>query len=123
MLLSLTLISLFFTPGLSLECYVCSSSTTNEQCNSNTAECETPLDTCMTSIDILGIAKAIVKQCASRATCQGAASTASLDENGNGNIVNCCNGYNLCNFSGAESVRFHVSLLLLTLAVVRLLSL
>ncbi|XP_019946815.1 prostate stem cell antigen-like [Paralichthys olivaceus] len=123
MLLSFVLLSLLFPPALALECYVCAASTTNEQCNQNTQECQTPLDTCMTSIDTLGTSIAIVKQCASAATCTGAASSSSVDENGNGNSVNCCNSFNLCNFSGAESVHVHTTLLLLTVVVIRLLSL
>ncbi|XP_034467491.1 prostate stem cell antigen-like [Hippoglossus hippoglossus] len=123
MLLSFVLLSLLFPPALALECYVCTASTTNEQCNQNTQDCQSPLDTCMTFVDTLGTAKAIVKQCASSATCTGAAASASTDENGNGNTVNCCNSFNLCNFSGAESVRVHTTLLLLTVVVIRLLSL
>ncbi|XP_044063877.1 prostate stem cell antigen-like [Siniperca chuatsi] len=122
MLLSLVLLSLLASPVLSLECYVCSSSATNEECNRNTQECQAPLDTCMTAVDTLGAVKAIVKQCASRATCTGAASSASVDTNGNGNTVNCCNSYNLCNFSGAESIHIHTTLLLLTVGVLLLLS-
>ncbi|KAG7475252.1 hypothetical protein JOB18_028262 [Solea senegalensis] len=121
MILSLALLSLLFTPVLPLECYVCSSSATNDECNQNSQECQTPLDTCMTSVDILGAAKAIVKQCASQATCKGAAAAASVDDNGNGNIVGCCNTHDFCNFSGAESVHVNV-LLFLTAAVVLLLS-
>ncbi|XP_061772125.1 prostate stem cell antigen-like [Nerophis ophidion] len=94
----------FVSPVLSLSCYVCTFSLTNDECNVNTQECQAPLDTCMTVIDTLGQTKAIVKQCASKATCNGAASTAFVDENGNGNAVNCCNTHNLCNFSGSESV-------------------
>lgn len=39
---------------VSLKCYVCSSSTTNEECNKNTQECQVPVDMCMTVIDTLG---------------------------------------------------------------------
>ncbi|XP_070823260.1 ly6/PLAUR domain-containing protein 2-like [Chaetodon trifascialis] len=122
MLLWLGLLFLLISPVLSLECYVCSSSATNEECNTNTQECQAPLDTCMTTIDILGSTTAIVKQCASAATCSGAASSASVDSNGNGNIVNCCNSFNLCNFSGAKSVHTHTALLLSTAGVLLLLS-
>ncbi|CAB1456563.1 unnamed protein product [Pleuronectes platessa] len=123
MLLSFVLLSLLFPPALALECYVCSASSTNEQCNQNSQDCQSPLDTCMTSVDTEGQAKAIVKQCASEATCSGAAASSSVDANGNGNSVSCCNSFNLCNFSGAESVRVHTTLLLLTGVVLRLLSL
>ncbi|XP_018541548.1 prostate stem cell antigen [Lates calcarifer] len=122
MLLSLALLSLLFSPALSLECYVCSAATTNEECNQNTQKCQAPLDTCMTVVDTLGATKAIVKQCSSQATCKGAASTASVDSNGNGNTISCCNSYNLCNFSGAESVHVHVTLVLLSVGVLLLLS-
>lgn len=40
--------------ALSLECYVCSAATTNEECNQNTQKCQAPLDTCMTVVDTLG---------------------------------------------------------------------
>ncbi|XP_051263853.1 lymphocyte antigen 6D [Dicentrarchus labrax] len=122
MLLGLILLSLFVSPVWSLECYVCTSSATNEECNNNTQECQALLDTCMTVIDTFGTSKAITKQCASKATCNGAASTASVDSNGNGNTVNCCNSFNLCNFSGAESVHVHTTLLLLAVGVLLLLS-
>lgn len=64
-----------------------------------------------------GFMKAIVKQCASRATCNGAASAASVDANGNGNRVDCCN-YNMCNYSGAESIHMHTMMLMLLTACV-----
>ncbi|KAJ0066079.1 hypothetical protein NL108_001306 [Boleophthalmus pectinirostris] len=114
MLLFFVVLSLFFNPALPLECYVCSSTTSNSACNQNTQECQTIHDTCMTTVDILGSAKAIVKQCASKATCNGAASSASTDSNGNGNIVTCCSAYNLCNYSGAESIHVQITLLSLT---------
>ncbi|XP_035527790.1 ly-6/neurotoxin-like protein 1 [Morone saxatilis] len=122
MMLGLVLLSLLVYPVQSLECYVCASSATNEECNNNTQECQALLDTCMTIVDTFGSSKAIVKQCASKTTCSGAASTASVDSSGNGNTVNCCNSFNLCNFSGAESVHVHTTLLLLTVGVLLLLS-
>ncbi|KAM8735427.1 uncharacterized protein AB9X84_023882 [Acanthopagrus schlegelii] len=124
MLLSLVaLLSVLVSPALSLECYVCSSSATNEECNANTQVCQAPLDTCMTAVDILGSTIAIVKQCASMATCTAAANGASVDTDGNGNIVNCCNSFNQCNFSGAEANKIHTyTLWLLTGGVIFLLS-
>lgn len=68
-----------------------------------------------------GYMKAIVKQCASSATCKGAASTASVNADGNGNTVNCCN-YDMCNLSAADSVHSHTTLLLFTVVVLLLLS-
>ncbi|XP_065813597.1 ly6/PLAUR domain-containing protein 2-like [Labrus bergylta] len=122
MLLSLALLSLLISPVLSLDCYVCSSAVTNEECNTNNEECQEPQDTCMTVVDILGSAKVISKQCASQATCNGAAASASVDSSGNGNTVDCCNSFNLCNFSGAESVHIHTAVLLLTAGMLFLLS-
>ncbi|CAG6015816.1 unnamed protein product [Menidia menidia] len=122
MVARLAFLFLFISPALSLECYVCSSSTSNEDCNQSTQECQQPLDTCMTIVDTLGVMKAIVKQCASRATCRGAASTASVDSEGNGNAVNCCSGYNFCNFSGAESIHQYTALLCITVGILLLLS-
>ncbi|KAI1885712.1 hypothetical protein AGOR_G00206640 [Albula goreensis] len=97
-----------------LECYVCSSTTTNEMCNENTKSCQAPLDTCMTTVDTVGDIKAIVKQCASAATCNGAAASASVDSNGDGNKVTCCST-KLCNVSGASTNRLHTFLLALPL--------
>ncbi|KAM8826182.1 uncharacterized protein ACB058_019568 isoform 1-T1 [Synchiropus picturatus] len=121
MLLTLALLALLVSPVLPLQCYVCSSSTTNEACNANTQECTPPLDTCMTIVDTLGSATAIVKQCASLTTCRAAASSSSVDANGNGNSVNCCNSFNLCNFSGAEQLHGFSLLLVLTVALLLLL--
>ncbi|KAJ4930846.1 hypothetical protein JOQ06_025149 [Pogonophryne albipinna] len=108
--------------GLSLSCYVCNSAPTNEDCNgSNTTQiCLAPLEICMTVVDIAGTKKAISKSCASKATCNGAAGSASVDSNGNGNTVDCCNSFNLCNFSGAESMHTHTALLLTAAALLLL---
>ncbi|KAK7887224.1 hypothetical protein WMY93_026845 [Mugilogobius chulae] len=114
MLLVLVVFSLCFTSAQALDCYVCSSATTNEACNQNSQQCQAVHDTCMTTVDIAGASKAIVKQCASKATCNGAAASASTDANGNGNIVTCCSAYNLCNYSGAETIHFQITLLSLT---------
>ncbi|XP_068591787.1 prostate stem cell antigen-like [Cebidichthys violaceus] len=124
MLLGVVLLSLLIPPGLSLTCYSCTSATTNVICNGNnvTQECQAPLDICMTSIDVLGATTLISKFCASEATCLGAASSSSVDENGNGNLVTCCNTFDLCNFSGAESIHIHTLLLFLTAGVILLLS-
>ncbi|KAK5862559.1 hypothetical protein PBY51_017941 [Eleginops maclovinus] len=124
MLLCIVLISVLVPSGLSLTCYVCNSAPTNADCNgSNTTQiCVAPLEICMTVVDILGTKKTISKSCASRATCNGAAGSASVDSNGNGNTVNCCNSFNLCNFSGAESIHIHTALLLVTAGALLLLS-
>ncbi|MED6249011.1 hypothetical protein ATANTOWER_008157 [Ataeniobius toweri] len=121
MLLSFVILFFLFSPATSLKCYVCSSSTTNNECNQNSQDCQQPLDTCMTIVDTLGYMKAIVKQCASSATCRGVASTASINADGNGNTVNCCN-YDMCNMSAADSVHSHAAMLLLLTAVSVLLS-
>ncbi|XP_068426020.1 urokinase plasminogen activator surface receptor-like [Clinocottus analis] len=123
-LLVAALLSSLVPPALSLTCYVCTSAVTNDACNNNnvTQECRAPLDICMTVVDILGNSKFISKLCASEATCLGSASSASVDSNGDGNIVNCCNTFDLCNFSGAECVHTHTALLLLTAGVLLLLS-
>ncbi|XP_026226708.1 prostate stem cell antigen [Anabas testudineus] len=121
MFFSLLSLSLLFSSALSLTCYVCSSSSTNDECNKNTQDCQVPLTTCMTVVDTLGAVKAIVKQCASQSTCLGAASTASVDVNGNGNRVSCCN-YDYCNYSGAGSIHVNTTLMLLTVGLLMLLS-
>ncbi|XP_011603803.2 lymphocyte antigen 6D [Takifugu rubripes] len=120
MLLSLLLLFVLASPALSLKCYVCSSSTTNEECNNNTQECQAPVDMCMTVVDTLGSAKSIVKQCASQDTCNSASS--SVDANGDGNTINCCNTHDLCNFSGAKSVHVRTSVLLSAAGALLLLS-
>ncbi|XP_038153338.1 prostate stem cell antigen-like [Cyprinodon tularosa] len=122
MLLSLVILFFLFSPVTSLKCFVCSSSTTNDECNQSSQSCQQPLDTCMTIVDTLGYMKAIVKQCSSSSTCKGAASTASMNADGNGNTINCCN-YDMCNFSAAESVHSHMLLLLLTVGILLLPSL
>ncbi|XP_076137252.1 prostate stem cell antigen-like [Alosa pseudoharengus] len=99
-----------------LKCYVCSATNSNEQCNQNSQDCNPPLDTCMSTIDTMNGVKAIVKQCASRATCSGAAASASVDNAGNGNKVNCCSS-RLCNYSGAANIRPHTWLLALPLSL------
>ncbi|KAB5586796.1 hypothetical protein PHYPO_G00005650 [Pangasianodon hypophthalmus] len=104
----------------SLKCYVCSSTPSNEHCNRNAEECQAPLDTCMTTVDILGEVKAIVKQCSSLRTCAGAAGTASLDASGNGNEVTCCSSH-LCNFSTAPTIQLCTWLLSLPLCLLILL--
>lgn len=122
MLLSFVLLYVLVPSGLSLSCYVCNSAPTNEDCNgSNTTQiCLAPLEICMTVVDIAGTKKAISKSCASKATCNGAAGSASVDSNGNGNTVDCCNSFNLCNFSGAESMHTHTALLLTAAALLLL---
>uniref|UniRef100_A0A8C6PL13 Uncharacterized protein n=1 Tax=Nothobranchius furzeri TaxID=105023 RepID=A0A8C6PL13_NOTFU len=88
-----------------LKSYVCSFSSTNAACNQNNQECQQPLDTCMTIVDALGPVTAIVKQHASSTACNGTASTAFVDANGNS--VSCCGGYDYCHYSGAGSVHTH----------------
>ncbi|KAM9489511.1 ly6/PLAUR domain-containing protein 2-like [Clarias gariepinus] len=104
----------------SLKCYVCSSTSSNEHCNINTEECQAPLDTCMTTVDRMGDVKAIVKQCSSLRTCEGAAGTSSLDARGNGNQVTCCNSQ-LCNLNTATSIQLCAWLLTLTLSLLTIL--
>ncbi|KAG7458261.1 hypothetical protein MATL_G00236210 [Megalops atlanticus] len=118
-----TLLLLCFSISLvdGLKCYVCSSTTTNENCNQDTQSCQAPLDTCMTTVDTFGNFKAIVKQCASAATCKGAASGASVSSNGDGNRVTCCST-NLCNVNGVAGVQLHSLLLALPLCILSVLS-
>uniref|UniRef100_A0A3Q0S1S9 UPAR/Ly6 domain-containing protein n=1 Tax=Amphilophus citrinellus TaxID=61819 RepID=A0A3Q0S1S9_AMPCI len=112
----------FLLAVLPLKCYMCSSSATNDECNKNIQECRAPHDTCMTIVDTSGTSKAIAKHCASQATCRGAASTASVDSNGNGNTIRCCSNTDFCNLSGADSINRNTELLLLTVGVALLLS-
>ncbi|XP_041709036.1 prostate stem cell antigen-like [Coregonus clupeaformis] len=113
-----------------LRCYSCSSVTSNADCNQNIKQCLEPLDTCMTTEDIAGDKKIMVKQCASFATCQGAEDGAGLDPFGDGNVVTCCST-DLCNnvavatakpSSGATTIHIHTALLLLPIGVLSLLS-
>ncbi|KAL4629848.1 prostate stem cell antigen-like [Arapaima gigas] len=109
-LLRFLLLCTIISSAQGLTCYVCSSTTSNSDCNKNTAPCVTPLDTCMTTVDTQGGSKAIVKLCASAATCAGAVSAAHLDASGNGNTVSCCSSQ-LCNVNGAGAARLHAVLL------------
>lgn len=103
-----------------LKCYVCGSVTSNEECNKNSQDCQAPLDTCMTTVGTLGSFTAIVKTCSNSKICTSAAATASVDSDGNGVQVMCCNSH-LCNYSGAASVTLHRWLLVLPLLLITLL--
>lgn len=103
-----------------LQCYVCSSSTSNDDCNKNSQECQAPFDTCMTTVAKLGTVKGIVKSCTNSKICTGAASVAAVDNSGNGVSVSCCNS-RLCNYSGATSIKLHRLLMLLPMFLVSLL--
>lgn len=74
----------------------------------------------MANLLSLGDVKAIGKQCSSLKTCAGAASTASLDAEGNGNEVTCCNSH-LCNVSTATTIQLCTWLLSLPLCLLTLL--
>ncbi|XP_063054432.1 ly6/PLAUR domain-containing protein 2-like isoform X2 [Engraulis encrasicolus] len=95
---------------------VFSATNNNEQCNQNSQDCNPPLDTCMATVDTMNDVTAIVKQCASRATCLGAQAGASVDNAGNGNKVYCCNS-RLCNYSGAAGLSLSRWLLVLPTTV------
>ncbi|XP_042627977.1 ly6/PLAUR domain-containing protein 2-like isoform X2 [Cyprinus carpio] len=103
-----------------LKCYVCGSATTNQECNKSEQDCQAPLDTCMTTVGTLGGFTAISKTCSNSKLCTSAAAIASVDNNGNGVQVTCCNSY-LCNYSGAASVTLHRWLLVLPLLLITLL--
>ncbi|KAG9276540.1 lymphocyte antigen 6E-like [Astyanax mexicanus] len=104
----------------SLKCYVCSSTDSNEYCNSNSEECQAPLDTCMTTLSISGDLKAIVKHCSNFKVCSAAASSVSLDENGDGTAVTCCSS-RLCNYSAATHVQLCTWILTLPVCVLAIL--
>ncbi|CAM4698042.1 unnamed protein product [Leuciscus chuanchicus] len=111
----------FLRWGLSaLKCYICGSVTSNQECNKNLQDCQAPLDTCMTTVVTLESLTAIVKTCSHSKVCTSAAGSASLDSNGNGVQVTCCNS-NLCNYSGAASITLHRWLLVLPLLLITLL--
>ncbi|KAJ3597207.1 hypothetical protein NHX12_000736 [Muraenolepis orangiensis] len=114
-LLGLGLFTLLLPSVEPISCFVCSSSPTNVQCNRSNQTCPAILDMCITIIDIAGSTTSIVKQCSSSATCSAAMSQAAVDENGNGNIVNCCNTIDFCNLSGAETAAIHKALPVLSL--------
>ncbi|XP_048848976.1 lymphocyte antigen 6B-like isoform X2 [Brienomyrus brachyistius] len=99
-----------------LNCYVCSSTTTNSQCNQNTASCQAPLDTCMNTVVTAGNVMAIVKQCSSANICSAAASVSSATNSGTTTIT-CCNS-DLCNYSGATTASLHSLLLALPLCAI-----
>uniref|UniRef100_A0A8B9REN4 UPAR/Ly6 domain-containing protein n=1 Tax=Astyanax mexicanus TaxID=7994 RepID=A0A8B9REN4_ASTMX len=103
----------YSSPINSLKCYVCSSTDSNEYCNSNSEECQAPLDTCMTTLSDL---KAIVKHCSNFKVCSAAASSVSLDENGDGTAVTCCSS-RLCNYSAATHVQLCTWILTLPVCI------
>ncbi|KAG1940095.1 ly6/PLAUR domain-containing protein 2-like [Pimephales promelas] len=103
-----------------LKCYMCGSVTSNQDCNKNSQDCQAPLDTCMTTVGTKGSLTAIVKSCSYSKICASAAASASVDSNGDGVQVTCCNG-NLCNYSGAASVSLHRWLMVLPLLLITLL--
>ncbi|KAI4871283.1 hypothetical protein NFI96_019813 [Prochilodus magdalenae] len=104
----------------SLKCYICSSTASNEYCNSNSEDCQAPLDTCMTTVSISGESKAIVKQCTKSTVCTTAANSISLDENGEGTAVTCCSS-RLCNFSAAATIQLCMWLLTLPVCLLTIL--
>ncbi|KAI7806387.1 prostate stem cell antigen-like [Triplophysa rosa] len=119
-LFSLLLILLTIHSVNTLKCYICSSKTTNDECNLNSEECQAPFDACMTTVAKLGAVKGIVKTCSNSKVCTGAASVASMDNNGNGVQISCCTS-RLCNTSGAASIKAQRWLMLLPLILLSLL--
>ncbi|KAL7874347.1 hypothetical protein SRHO_G00053170 [Serrasalmus rhombeus] len=103
-----------------LKCYVCSSTVSNEYCNSNSEDCQAPLDTCMTTVSISGDMKAIVKQCSNSQLCTAAARSVSLDDNGDGTAVTCCSS-RLCNYSAAPTIQLCTWLLTLPMCLLTIL--
>nr|XP_015212892.1 PREDICTED: prostate stem cell antigen-like [Lepisosteus oculatus] len=120
-LVPLLVVCLDVTSVVALDCYVCPSTSTNEDCNKNTQSCQAPLDTCMTTVVTSGNIKAIVKACMSKTTCSAAASGSSVDSSGNRNQVTCCQT-NLCNANGSTTARLSSLLLALPLSSLFLLS-
>uniref|UniRef100_A0A671P7Q7 UPAR/Ly6 domain-containing protein n=1 Tax=Sinocyclocheilus anshuiensis TaxID=1608454 RepID=A0A671P7Q7_9TELE len=116
-IITLVLLFCFSFAVNALKCYVCGSATSNQECNKNLQDCQAPLDTCMTTV---GGFTAIAKTCSYSKICTSAAAIASVDSNGNGVQVTCCNSY-LCNYSGAASVTLHRWLLVLPLLLITLL--
>ncbi|XP_056618747.1 prostate stem cell antigen-like [Triplophysa dalaica] len=119
-LYSLLLILLTIHSVNTLKCYICGSKTTNDECNMNSEDCQAPFDACMTTVAKLGAVKGIVKTCSNSKVCTGAASVASMDNNGNGVQISCCTS-RLCNYSGAASIKAQRWLMLLPLILLSLL--
>lgn len=68
----------------------------------------------------LGAVKGIAKSCSNSKVCSGAAAVASVDNNGNGVQISCCNS-RLCNYNGAASIKAHRWLMVLPLILISLL--
>ncbi|XP_066571934.1 prostate stem cell antigen-like isoform X2 [Amia ocellicauda] len=112
----LLLLSLAVTSGVSLQCYSCVSTTTNDLCNANTQVCQAPLNTCMTTVATSGAITAIVKTCSYNTTCNAAATVVSTNIK-----VSCCQT-NLCNVNGSTATRLSALLLALPIGLLFIVS-
>ncbi|XP_015212854.1 prostate stem cell antigen-like [Lepisosteus oculatus] len=104
----LLLVSMSTLSVEALQCYVCSSTMSNTQCNQSPQNCTTG-DTCMTTVtNVLGL-HYITKECSTAGTCASAAAT-NVNLVIGGKQVTCCST-NLCNVSGFELTRLNLLLL------------
>ncbi|KAG7458262.1 hypothetical protein MATL_G00236220 [Megalops atlanticus] len=107
--------------GLSVEalqCYSCTGTNSNTQCNQNTQNCSSLEDTCMTTVTtVLGI-QSISKTCTLSTTC-ATASAGNINLVVGGNSVTCC-ATNLCNVNGFALTRLNLLLLGLPAALLAL---
>ncbi|XP_064204480.1 prostate stem cell antigen-like [Anguilla rostrata] len=114
----LLVISSFCFAADALQCYSCTSSSSNAQCNQNTVNCTGLSDTCMTTVtQVVGI-QSITKTCSTASTCNAAAA-ANINLVIGANTVTCCQT-NLCNVNGFEMIRLNVLLLALPAAMMAL---
>ncbi|KAJ8333639.1 hypothetical protein SKAU_G00416470 [Synaphobranchus kaupii] len=108
-------ITLFCFAADALECYVCSSSSSNTVCNQKTQNCSGSDDTCMTTVThVVGI-QSIQKACSLSVPCMTAAAN-SISFVIGGNTVTCCTT-DLCNVNGFAITRLNVLLLVLPAAL------
>ncbi|XP_053321971.1 lymphocyte antigen 6E-like [Spea bombifrons] len=111
------LLSLFIGAALSLKCYTCLSESSNTNCltETNCSNTESYCQTTVSAVSVAGIsASSISKICASSCTPYSAGlSVASAS-------VSCCST-DLCNKSGATSIKSGFTVLALSLGLVLLL--
>ncbi|XP_048849079.1 CD59A glycoprotein-like isoform X2 [Brienomyrus brachyistius] len=117
--LLILLLLCWFSSADGLKCYSCIT-TDNAACNRNTAPCEAPHDTCMSTVERTGSHKTILKKCTTSDFCSTAASANSMFQMVTSNEllkVTCCKT-DLCNYSGATTASLHSLLLALPLCAI-----
>ncbi|XP_063306307.1 lymphocyte antigen 6E-like [Pelobates fuscus] len=102
--------------AMSLQCYTCTGQTSNANCITTTTNCTTGQTYCMTTSASAGVGgvsfASITKTCAAACTAVSAGSSSLVSGS-----VSCCNT-DLCNTSGATSIKSGVTILALTAGLI-----